>query len=308
MTKKPKDGVGPWAKEKLDALGEYLGFYTKVLKNQGWWCKGTIYVDAFAGPGRAKVRQKEKPASVAYDMFQVDVDPETDAEAVEFLKGSPRVALDIENPFSRYVFIERDPKRAADLRALGDEYGETRRIVVREGDAATELQAILDSGLNWKQFRAVIFIDPFGMHIPWATFEALAATGGIEVFVNFPLGMAIQRFLVRSGDIPANWQETLDSFFGSPDWRIHAYAEEDGLFGPRTLKLDDSGMRLLDWYRGRLEALFGHVSPGRLIKNTQGGHLYYLVWAGPHRKGLDGARHILSKGEKVQPPRRRKAG
>ncbi len=30
MTKKPKEGVGPWAKEKLDALSEYLGFYTKV--------------------------------------------------------------------------------------------------------------------------------------------------------------------------------------------------------------------------------------------------------------------------------------
>ncbi len=38
--------VGPWAKEKLDALGRYLDFYSKVLKNQSW---RTIYVDAFAG-------------------------------------------------------------------------------------------------------------------------------------------------------------------------------------------------------------------------------------------------------------------
>jgi len=33
MTKRPKDSaVGPWAKEKLDALRQYLDYYTTVLK------------------------------------------------------------------------------------------------------------------------------------------------------------------------------------------------------------------------------------------------------------------------------------
>jgi hypothetical protein len=32
MTKKPKDNtVGPWAKEKLEALGQYLSFFATVL-------------------------------------------------------------------------------------------------------------------------------------------------------------------------------------------------------------------------------------------------------------------------------------
>ncbi|MGG5819686.1 hypothetical protein [Falsiroseomonas sp. HW251] len=60
-----------------------------------------------------------------------------------------------------------------------------------------------------------------------------------------------------------------------------AYEESADLFGPKTRKLRDSGQRLLEWYRGRLEAAFGHVSPARLIRNTRGGHLYYLIWAGP---------------------------
>ena len=52
MTKKPKDSsVGPRAKEKLDALRQYLNFYTTVLKKQGHWLHGTIFVDALAGPG-----------------------------------------------------------------------------------------------------------------------------------------------------------------------------------------------------------------------------------------------------------------
>jgi protein gp37 len=45
--------VGPWARDKLDALQRYLDFYTKVLKNQRW---RTIYLDAYAGGGRAVVR------------------------------------------------------------------------------------------------------------------------------------------------------------------------------------------------------------------------------------------------------------
>jgi hypothetical protein len=116
MTKKPKDpGVGPWAKEKLDALGQYLGFYTTVLKKQGQWLDGTIFVDAFAGPGLSRVRTKEK-ANEPPGLFGPD--PESDKAETEFLKGSPRVALDVINPFSAYIFVDRDPERIRDLKAL----------------------------------------------------------------------------------------------------------------------------------------------------------------------------------------------
>src|SRR5688572_30579648 len=39
-----------------------------------------------------------------------------------------RVALDLENPFDRYVFIEKDPKRIAELEGLKVEY-EGRRLI-----------------------------------------------------------------------------------------------------------------------------------------------------------------------------------
>lgn len=310
MSSKSSDGsVGPWAREKLDALGEYLNFYTTVLKNQGHWCRGTIYIDAFAGPGKSKVRQAAKVANAQPDNLFDEIVPMAEAveEADEFLKGSPRIALDISNPFSSYTFIERNPIRAAELKALAEEYGERRRIVVREGDASAELLAILASKADWKSFRGVVFVDPFGMHIPWSTLEALAKTKVFEIIINFPLGMAIQRFLVRSGDVPANWAAVLDDFFGSPDWREHAYAEKQGLFGFSTEKQEDSGKRLLEWYRQRLKEAFGNVSPPRLIRNTKGGHLYYLIWAGPHPKGLDGAKSILGKGDALKAARKQPA-
>ena len=93
MTKRQRDNtVGPWAKEKLEALGQYLSFYTTVLKNQGHWLKGTIFVDAFAGPGLSRVRTKEH-SNEPPGLFGPD--EESDKAEIEFLKGSPRVALEI---------------------------------------------------------------------------------------------------------------------------------------------------------------------------------------------------------------------
>jgi three-Cys-motif partner protein len=158
---------------------------------------------------------------------------------------------------------------------------------------------LLKGDLGRPGHLAVVFLDPFGMQITWAMIERLAATKRVEVMINFALGMAIQRVLPRSADLQPGWRNTLDRFFGSPDWYNQVYEEKADLLGARILKRTDAGQRLLEWYRARLKAAFGQVSPARLIRNTRGGHLYYLIWAGPHPMGLKGARYILSKGEKV---------
>src|SRR6516162_8679663 len=90
----------PWAKEKLQALGEYLNFYTKVLKNQKHWLRGTIFFDAFAGPGFSRLRTRGRAAEIPN---LLGPDSETKIATIEFLKGSPRVALEIANPFSSYI-------------------------------------------------------------------------------------------------------------------------------------------------------------------------------------------------------------
>jgi three-Cys-motif partner protein len=298
------DTVGPWAREKLDALREYLNFYTTVLKNQSHWLRGTIFFDAFAGPGLSRVRKKDdliEPVSL------FGADAETAKASAEFLKGSPRVALEIINPFGRYIFVERDPQRAAELKSLQTEYGEKFSIEVKEDDANTALNEWLESGIDWHVHRAVVFLDPFGMQVPWTTIEGLAATQAIEVLINFPMGMAVNRLLTRSGEIDIGWQASLDAFFGSGEWRAIAYEQKTDLFGAHRDKTDDASQKILEWYRARLSEAFGHVSGARLIRNTRGNPLYYLIWAGPNATGLKGAEHILRKGERVRAVRGRKA-
>jgi len=201
----------------------------------------------------------------------------------------------IPEPFTSYLFIERDHKRVAELRRLQDDYGTSRHIEIKEGDANVELMGLLDGRIDWRAHRAVVFLDPFGMHVPWATVNALARTKAIEVVINFPMGMAIQRRLPRSAEITLSGRKALDDFFGSPEWWGHAYEDVSGFFATLSEKREDAAERLLKWYRWRLKEAFGYVSPAQLICNTRGGHLYYLVWAGPHERGLKGARHILGK-------------
>src|ERR1700694_1036148 len=124
MSDELADSVGPWAKDKLDALGRYLDFYTKVLKNQRW---RTVYVDAYAGAGRAAVRSSPRETAPL-------LDDEIDAELLELINGGPRVALDVENPFTRYVFIEPDGSRATQLEGLQTQYGGSRQIDVLRQD------------------------------------------------------------------------------------------------------------------------------------------------------------------------------
>lgn len=228
-----------------------------------------------------------------------DMDEAALAGEIEYLKGSPRVALDIANPFTSYLFIERSAERLRELEALKTSYGVNRNISIHAGDANDALHALLAKRRHWRNVRGVVFLDPFGMHVPWATVEALARTKVIEVFVNFPLGMAIGRLLARSGDITPGRQFALDEYFGSPAWRQHAYRETQTLFGPGVEKLDDAGPRIVKWYRARLAEAFGYASTARLITNTRGGHLYYLIWAGPKPLGLKVANHVLRHGQRV---------
>ncbi|NTA14283.1 three-Cys-motif partner protein TcmP [Agrobacterium tumefaciens] len=287
--------VGPWAKEKLDILARYLDFYTKVLKNQPW---RTIYVDAFAGGGRAKIRSKNESLAML-DLLEAPV--EQDSEQAEFLDGSPRVALSIANPFSRYVFIEPDANRAEELSDVEAEFGERRQITKLKVPAAEGIAWVVGQAISKNSHRGVAFLDPFGARLEWSSVQALANTGLFEVVVNFALNMALNRMLPNDGNVPAAWADTLDRYFGSREWFDEVYSSDaHGLFASTELrKRDDYSDRLLELYRRNLKNAFGFVSTPRLICNTRGAPLYYLLWAGPHRKGLEGADYILRMGDKL---------
>jgi three-Cys-motif partner protein len=296
-----KSLVGPWAKDKLDRLGKYLNAYTKIMRKQTKF-DGYYYIDAFAGPGEHEIRDKRAP-NLRNLLLNVADFGQSAQEQQRFLAGSPRVALDIDYPFSAYVFVERSPSRVAQLEALKVEYGTSRKIAIRQRDCNGYLRdnVVANPRIDWRRNRALVFLDPFGMQVPWVTLQALGRTRAIEVLLNFPVGMAIQRLLPRDPDrITDKRRAMLDEYFGSPEWFDVIYPTIKTLYGEDTpKKLEKSGKPLLEWYQNRLKHAFGFVSKAALFRNTRGGHLYYLLLASHNQTGVKIANHILGAGEAV---------
>ena len=273
---------GLWTREKLDILENYLKAYLKALKKQRFerW-----YIDAFAGDGSIQLAESGEK-----DLFE---------EVSDLIHGSARRALSLDPGFERYLFIENDPSAAANLAKLREEYPD-KRIRVMEGDANVRLREICQSG-NWTGRRAVLFLDPAGMQVGWETMEAVAATRAIDVWIWFPLGVGVNRLLVRSGEINPAWEERLDRVFGTKDWRTAFYKRTHDLtlFGDEEHRVKTATPKIIaDYYNERLKAIFPAVASNpRMMRNARNNPLYLLCFAAANPKGariaLRIAQHLL---------------
>ena len=289
--------VGPWVQEKLGCLQKYLSAYTTILRKQRF--RGYFYIDAFAGPSNLKLRDEPEEGPAQQYLLEPSDYASDDEGRAEYIKGSPRIALQIKHPFTHYVFIELNSKRVGQLEELAVEARKNGpKVYVRQRDCNEYLTEFLqESREHWRNWRGVVFLDPFGMQVPWNTVAELGRTGAIEVFINFPVGMAIQRLLKKNGQFSPNERAKLDSYFGTGEWFDLLYREKTDLFGEVGVdKLQNAGDRLVKWYRGRLKEAFGHVTTAREVQSTTGRPLYYLIFAGPNKMGAELANHVLQQG------------
>lgn len=266
---------GPWTVEKLEVIREYLLAYTQVLKRQRLT---RLYIDAFAGTGnRSSDREREQ---TLFDLPELD----------SMTKGSTRVALEIEPPFHKYIFIENSRRHASALEELKGEFPK-RDIEILNQDANEAIQRICREQ-DWRFTRAVLFLDPYGMQVSWDTLRAAAATKAMDVWVLFPSGMGINRLITKSGEIPPEWQETLDRFLGCAEWRDHFYrvTETTNLFGETTTDVvkEASTRKFERFFLDRLRTIFTAVAPESVpLLNSRGQVMYLLCFACGNPRGAD---------------------
>ena len=136
-----------------------------------------------------------------------------------------------------------------------------RRIEVINADANDAI-ADLCKSTNWGTSRGVVFLDPYGLQVTWETLVAIARTGALDVWVLFPSGMGLNRLLTKSGDIPREWQDTLDRSLGTNEWHDAFYRSEDeaDLFGSQSKIVKDAEPRKLErFFLDRLRTIFPTV-------------------------------------------------
>lgn len=192
---------------------KYLKFYCSVLKNQGFTL---VYIDGFAGAPKTSVRGSNTKQAVSEIWAEAGIDDFRDFEV--FISGSPIRALDIDHGFGRHYFFDLDDRRVAELESLKKQWP-SKWIHIETGDANERIVKLLDKIGGKREVRGVAFLDPYGPNLEWKTVVALAATKKFEVIINLPVHMALNRLLAKDSERRPEWEELVDSCFGTKDWR-----------------------------------------------------------------------------------------
>lgn len=269
---------GDWTEVKLGILASYLQSYTTALKHQHF---ETLYIDAFAGTGYRTPRSAKSG--------QPDLPALARRERRGLLDGSARKALQVDPPFDRYVFIDRDPKHVEELERLA-RASPHLHIEPMQGDANAVVRGLC--GESWQGRRGVLFLDPYGMQVEWSTLEAVAATRAIDLWLLWPFGIGLNRLLVRDGDIPEGWRRRISTMLGTDDWTQHLYqtpppggAEQLDLFGDGTQTEEErvekvSMDRLAAYMLERLDTIFAGVAENPAwLHNSSHCPLYLFCFA-----------------------------
>ncbi|WP_129781634.1 three-Cys-motif partner protein TcmP [Peristeroidobacter soli] len=290
---------GDWTTQKLQVLSRYLQSYTTALRYKPTPDRPfrKTFIDAFAGSGYRTPTQSSTETVAQEELF-----PELAASGPQgLLEGSARLALDVDPPFEKYVFVEKNAGRCHQLAQLKSDFpARADTIDIRLGDANVEIQRIC-RGEDWSGQRAVLFLDPYGMQVDWKTIEAVAATKAIDLWLLFPLGIGVNRLLTKSGTIPDTWRDRLTALLGTENWyeefyKVEATADLLGDVSGRVIKasMDVIGAYFLE----RLSTVFAGVveQPG-VLRNSSNNPLYLLCFAVGNERGkpiaIRIAKHLL---------------
>lgn len=232
---------------KLSIVESYLKAFTTALNpyfSELW------YIDAFAGTGSRTVRVEAREG----DLIDAAV-----PERVEQRRGSAQIAIEVSPKFDRLVFMDSKAAHCAALRELAKQHP-NREIVVIETDANHAIQSAIRWD-GWKQTRAVMFLDPYGMDVEWATLVAIAATKAIDVWFLFSLSGLYRQATRRRSDIDASKRAAITRILGTNAWEDELYSDlgQSDMFGGKEKQRTADVGGLERYVKARLETIFPKV-------------------------------------------------
>jgi three-Cys-motif partner protein len=261
-----------WTEAKLNAIEQYLGFYTTALKKSGF---RLCYVDAFAGSGSIRIKGNVE------------------------IEGSATRAL--KYPFDKYYFLEKNKKIISTLKQKINQFSEEKDVEFLPTDCNDFLLNI--DKVDWKRqnWRGIVFLDPYALDLDWKCLEKISSTEVFDVWYLFPF-MAMNRNLYKSGKIPESNRLKLNTILGTDKWIQEIYSDSPQLSYLNERLYEKADVEEIKNYLiSRLKQTFPTVSDeALLLKNERGSPQFLLCFAGsnPSEKArtlsLKAADYILS--------------
>lgn len=253
---------GIWTQIKLTCLSSYLHAYSNALKYQNF---KKIYIDPFCGSG----------SWGSENLLTEDLlDP---ADRV-INAGSPLTALQFGADFDSFYFNDQNPAFISSLKENVKEFSSHKVIYFSEKEANEFILELVEK-FDKSNSRGVMFLDPFGLQIDWLTLQAIARTGAMDIVMLFP-SSGLTRMLPSSGFPNEAWQQKLNQFLGTSDWKdfYHVQSTRD-LFGEvvrteRRAKLPD----IMNFVVERFREHFYVVGKTLELNNSRGSNLFHLIF------------------------------
>ena len=264
-----------WTKEKMKIVVDYAKAYLNIMNKQTW--AKTIYFDGFAGSGIIEMGENE-----------------------EVKKGTALRILDIIEPksFDIYYFVELNEDHKKELEKNVQENYFGRNVHVVKADANIKLAKMAEFLKANKNYRALSFIDPYGMAINWDSIASLKGLG-VDLWILVPTGIGMGRMLKNNGEISEGWYTKLEKFLGltKEDVKNHFYKTQEvsTLFGTETIveKEKNSIHKAGELYRDRLKTIFKYVSESFVMRNTTNSIMYHFMMATNNPNALKIANEVI---------------
>jgi len=266
---------GNWTEAKMEIVVNYAKAYLIIMNKQPW--AKTIYFDGFAGSGLIGAE-----------------------ESKETIKGTALRILDINKPkpFDIYYFVEKNERNKISLQSLIETnyFGKNAHVV--KADCNDKLIDMAKYLKKEKNYRALAFIDPYGMTVNWESIENLKGLG-IDLWILVPTGLGVNRLLKNDQNIPEAWLIKLEKFLGLSRKEIldHFYSEviTNTLFGDTTIISKEKKVieKIGSLYTQRLKTIFGYVSDSFVMRNSTNSIMYHFMMATNNPSALKLANEVI---------------
>lgn len=280
---------------KLSLVEGYLQAFTTALKGRfELW-----YIDAFAGTGERTVKHEKQDGGIGVEPIEA---------RVERLKGSARIALETHPGFDRIVFIDANKRHVAALKQLaGDRLGKDVEVVRAKANEAVMTEI---ARKDWSGVRAVMFLDPYGMHVDWTTLQGIASTKAIDVWYLVSLSGLFRQATKNGRALSEQKRNAICRMLGTTEWEAEWYSDSKqvSLFSDseperfRVVSVAD----IEAYVRTRLRTIFPSVSAPLTLRNSQNVPMFSLFFAvsNPEPKAIGLAtkiaNHLLKTGSSSQ--------
>ena len=248
--------IGKWTEEKYKLIRYFADLFSSSMKGK-WGSR--VYIDLFSGPGRGRIKR-----------------------GTRIIAASPLLAIDLPNPFDKYIFCEIEQERldALQTRVSRDYPGTIASYL--PGDSNENVGKILSAIPAPSSEHPVItlcFVDPYRLeNIRFSTIRSLSVMR-MDFLVLIPAYMDAHRNLPRYF---APESTRVQEFLGDSNWREKWNEAKKGNLGFGSFVADQFGKQM-----ETLEFKYPGLSDTVLVKDPAGNRsLYRLAFFSRHDLGL----------------------